>query len=487
MNSTGTVRKRAAGLQAVSTPASGAVAEQPNVLTPEARRYAIGEIARRAGVSNAWSKTWRIEIGDQSTTIRLDSDGKKSIEFPVHPAPDGMPHSILSGVTSRAAWAYPPGANVQDSVPDFVVPFVGRDQTGGISPVFAASDPETIRFNFDLPAATLYTLARLEENVITERDSHGRFPASASIAVKENFLHRPIVDEYGFAFEQALKCLMPQWSAERKPLRVKLSHDVDELGIPFSLRSAVGHALRRRRPKATLQDFLSLVTDHEPAYLQAVLQLAQLSTDHDLDSAFYWKASPPGKNDSGYDPRHAKVMSALCWLNERGFESGVHPGYETFRSPQKLRAEVGILRQCIGINELGGRQHYLRWIPETWRQWEACGLAYDSTVGFAERIGFRAGTCVPYRPWLWEENREAHLVEIPLLVMDRTLGYYMKLSPQDSFVRVIECARKCRAVGGVFTMLWHNEALLDPVYRDLYSRLLEHLSGSARFDWRAPS
>jgi hypothetical protein len=180
-------------------------------------------------------------------------------------------------------------------------------------------------------------------------------------------------------------------------------------------------------------------------------------------------------------------MSALYWLKERGFESGVHPGYETFLSPQKLCGEVEILRQCIGIDELGGRQHYLRWLPETWRQWEACGLAYDSTVGFAEQIGFRAGTCIPYRPWLWEENREAKLVEIPLLVMDRTLAYYMKLSPQESLVCVIECVKKCRAVGGVFTMLWHNEALLDPVYGDLYSRLLEHLSGSGRFDWRAPS
>jgi hypothetical protein len=474
-------------MEAVAAPVSSAVAEQPNVLTPEARRYAIGEIARRAGVSNAWSKSWRIEFSDQSTTIRLDSSAKKSIVFPVQPATQPLSHSILSGVTSRAAWAYPPGANLLDSVPDFVVPFVGCNQTGGISPVFAASDPETIRFNFDLPAAALYTLARVEENVITERDSHGRFPASSSIAVKKNFLHRPIVDEYGFAFEQALRCLMPQWPVERRHFRVKLSHDVDELGIPFSLRSSVGHTLHRRRPMATFQDFLSLVTDHWPAYLQAVFQLAQLSKDHALDSAFYWKASPAGKNDSGYDPRHAKVKSTLRWLNERGFESGVHPGYETFRSPQKLRGEVDTLRQCIGIDELGGRQHYLRWLPETWRHWEACGLAYDSSLGFAERIGFRAGTCVPYRPWLWEENREANLLEIPLLVMDRTLGYYMKLSPQESFVSVIECVKKCRAVGGVFTLLWHNEALLDPVYRDLYSRLLEHLSGSARFDWRAPS
>ena len=484
MNSTGTHYKPASREVALSS-LPGAVSKSPVVLTSEARRYAISEITRRAGVSKELSRTWRIEIGDQLATIHLDSSARKKIEFPVHLAPGVTLQSAVFGESSRAAWAYPPDAKLHDSVPDFIIPFVGANKRAGNSPVFAASDADTIRFNFDLPAATLFTLARLEETVITDRDSHGRFPASASIAVKENFLHRPIVDEYGFAFEQALLCLMPQWSPQRKPLRVKLSHDIDDLGIPFSLRTSMAHILKRRAPKATFQDFLSLVTDQKPVYLDSVLHIAQLSTSYELDSAFYWKASPVGKYDSGYDPRHAKVMSTLRRLNERGFESGVHPGYETFRSPHKLRSEVDTLRQCIGSDALGGRQHYLRWHPETWRHWEACGLSYDSTVGFAERIGFRAGTCVPYRPWLLEENREASLLEIPLLVMDRTLGYYMKLSPQESFVRVLECIEKCRAVGGVFTMLWHNDALFDPVYGDLYSRLLEHLSGSARFDWRA--
>lgn len=485
MKSTGTRRQEVPNWRVARAPISAPVLQRPMVFTPEARRYGIGEIAKRAGVSAALSKTWRIEISDHSATIYLDASGKKRIAFPVHSEPDSTPNTAGFGTTSRAAWAYPPGGNLRDAIPEFVVPFVGRDKANGNPPIFAASDPEAIRFNFDLPAATLLTLTRLEETVIDERDIHGRFPASRSIAATENFLHRPIVDEYGFALEQALQCLLPQWSAVRKPFRVKLSHDVDEVGIPFSLRSTVGHTLQRRRPGATLQDFISLVTARKPAYLESVQEMAKLSAHYALDSAFYWKASPAGKRDSGYDLGNAKIRETLSWLNDSGFESGVHPGYETFRSEKNLRCEIEKLRQCIGRDELGGRQHYLRWLPETWHHWEACGLAYDSSVGFAEQIGFRAGTCVPYRPWLWEKNREARLLEIPLLVMDRTLAYYMKLSPEESFVRVLECAEKCRAVGGVFTMLWHNEALLDPVYGDLYSRLLEHLSGAARFDWRA--
>ena len=43
------------------------------------------------------------------------------------------------------------------------------------------------------------------------------------------------------------------------------------------------------------------------------------------------------------------------------------------------------------------RQHYLRWrAPTTWQNWEDAGLDYDSTVGYADHVGFRAGTCYEY-------------------------------------------------------------------------------------------
>jgi hypothetical protein len=482
MNATGAQQKRTGSADTLLA-SDKAPASVPESITPEAYRYAVHEIAKRAGVPEEFYKRWRFEIEHRTTTIYVEGFGKKKIVFPVQSVSDELTASIVKGQTSRATWAYPPADELHHSIPEFVVPFVGNQASDDVAPIFAASDPETIHFNFDLPAAALLTLTRVEETLSTERDAHGRFPASASNALKENYLHRPIVDEYGFALEQALRILVPQWSPERKPFRVKLSHDMDELGIPFLLRSSVAHSLLRRNPKATFQDFLSLVTQQNPVYLQVVLQLAELSVEHGLDSAFYWKANGATKFDSGYDPENAKIKSVIRSLKENGFECGVHPGYDTFRSPEKLCAEIKRLRQSIGPDRMGGRQHYLRWLPETWRDWETCGLAYDSSVGFADRIGFRAGTCVPYRPWLWAENREARILEIPLLVMDRTLAYYMKLSPQESFLRVMECMERCRAVGGVFTMLWHNEALIDPAYGDLYLRLLRELANSARFDW----
>ena len=53
-----------------------------------------------------------------------------------------------------------------------------------------------IEVPLDIFGSAFFMLTRYEEMVITERDTHGRFPARASIAYREGLLERPIVDEY---------------------------------------------------------------------------------------------------------------------------------------------------------------------------------------------------------------------------------------------------------------------------------------------------
>jgi hypothetical protein len=153
--------------------------------------------------------------------------------------------------------------------------------------------------------------------------------------------------------------------------------------------------------------------------------------------------------------------------------------------PAELSAEAERCRSAIGEDTIGGRQHYLRWSPDTWLHWEQCGLAYDSTVGYADRVGFRAGTCWPYRPWLWSENRRADLLEIPLIVMDQTLvsPVYMGLPPDESVAAVQDVLRKCANVGGVLTLLWHNNCLGWP-YAAYWPRIFDALAGLENYDWR---
>ena len=445
--------------------------------------YAVRELARRATVSPDLFRRWQIEIDDHGfVNVFVLPGTNRRIRFPRAESRFWNNLRARGFRTSTATWMSGPGP-FPDLLPDFKIPFSTADRTD-VGPLFVAEGSGCVECPVDLLASTLLTLARFQETLATPRDEHGRFTAYSSVAWRDGFLHRPIVDEYGLALEQALTYLLPGWRPRERRLRVKLGHDVDEIGIPFNFRSMLGHTLRRRRPAGTLRDLLAPATGIDTTYQLMLRRIVNLSCDRGLDSAVYWKASVRGRNDTGYDPRHPRILSLIEALRSRGIEMGIHPGYETFQSPEKFCAEVSLLRELLGEQRLGGRQDFLRWNPKTWVHWESLGLAYDASVGFADHIGFRAGTSIPFHPWLLSQCREAKLLEIPLLAMDATLDSYMEIDPEEALVRLRDCVARCRAVGGVFTLLWHNTKFFQSCYANIYQRLLDELAGSGRYDWR---
>ena len=446
--------------------------------TPEARRYAVKELARRAGVTRDFFDDWDIQCLGERTTVTLSPGSSRQIHFECVPEEDLA--YVANGDFPIAKTAHPIGCSNLPEREDLIVPFckLPKDQK---VPLFQRQLDGSYLCPLDLLFSMLLTLSRVEECLCSVRDLHDRFAASSSVATKFDFLERPVIDEYGLAFEQVLRELVPSWRPSAREFSVKLTHDIDSIGIPFELRTTVGHTLKRRRPGCTFQDLLAYRSEADPAELQLVRRLAEISRSRGLHSAFYWKGSPRTQMDDGYDPFHPKVQRVICNLRDQGFEMGVHPGYYTFRARPELQNEVERLEAAIGCSNLGGRQHYLRWSPETWLDWEASGLVYDTTVGFADRIGFRAGTSFAYRPWSLAQNRELHLIEIPLIVMDCTPVKYMGLPRTEGLQRVRKCIERVREVGGTFTMLWHNVPLMEPKYHGWYEPILDMLGDSRSF------
>ena len=163
----------------------------------EARGYALWELSRRAGITRDQFEAWRIERRLDRDVIWINGELPQRIEFPVAPAEFWDKLGAGQIEVARTSWMFRPSPTVEAAIPDFVVPFSSDARNG--QPLFHVIDPTTVACTVDLLMSLLLTLSRYEEVVSKTCDVHGRFPASASLAVKHGFLERPIVDEIGRA------------------------------------------------------------------------------------------------------------------------------------------------------------------------------------------------------------------------------------------------------------------------------------------------
>ncbi|HYE09764.1 MAG TPA: hypothetical protein VEF53_06255, partial [Patescibacteria group bacterium] len=114
----------------------------------------------------------------------------------------------------------------------------------------AGEDKNNITTNIDIISDVFFMLTRYEEVVnkeLVEKDIHDRFPAKESLAYKNDFLHRPIVNEHiellwswieGFSLGYKRQI----WWGD-KAFAVCLSHDVDHILKNRNLLAACRHTL----------------------------------------------------------------------------------------------------------------------------------------------------------------------------------------------------------------------------------------------------
>ncbi|MCB9453691.1 MAG: hypothetical protein H6672_19855 [Anaerolineaceae bacterium] len=460
-------------------------------LTPNAIHYAIEQLLVRAGCpppERIGETRW------QTAGITLDYADPAAVADAV-----GIIIAPCAPDAGQSLLARPPGTletrPLTDTLPEGValpfgerlpVLFWGEGYENHLAFVSRREDGVVV-FYADLVAAAFFMLSRWEEMALPDRDMHQRFPVESSAACKQGFLDRPIVDEYADILREWLRTLRPDWTPQPGTFRVQLTHDID---VPLrwtffgmTLRRMGGDLLNRRSPRMMLRSLRQgyrawRKPDHDPT-VTAYREIMRLSEANGFKSAFYFMAATPSRYDDGYDPRQQPYHRLIHEAIDRGHEIGFHPGYNTFRWLENFEAEKNRLIEAAGIPEMGGRQHYLRFsVPETWRIWEAAGMRYDSSMGYAAQEGFRCGTCHPFPPYDIEYDRPLNLIERPLIVMDATLQSYRRFSPDEGANRIMELARKCQSVNGEFVLLWHNTSLIDEweSWADTYRRVVQQLA-----------
>jgi len=149
-----------------------------------------------------------------------------------------------------------------------------------------------------------------------------------------------------------------------------------------------------------------------------------------------------------------------------GCEVGLH-GINAWLDSSKGREELDEIARITGVQGIGVRMHWLYFDDHSPLALEKAGFSYDSTMGYNETVGYRAGT-----------TQATRLLELPLHVMDTALFFpsHLNLSAQEAGKLVRAIIENAPRFGGVVTVNWHDrsiapERLWDRFYMDLVSEL----------------
>jgi peptidoglycan/xylan/chitin deacetylase (PgdA/CDA1 family) len=186
--------------------------------------------------------------------------------------------------------------------------------------------------------------------------------------------------------------------------------------------------------------------------------ITRLEDEYGAVSTWFVLTDP--KEAYRYNP--ADLRPHLADLIASGHEIGLHGGMNTDRSCEDIIAQRTALEDVISHDVAGYRSHYLTFrTPTTWSNLAECGFAYDTTFGYADCAGFRNGMCHPFRPVdLWR-GHEIDIVEVPLVIMDRTLTSYMNLTEETSRLCIRQLLTTVRDLHGGIAVNWHNHVIQE--------------------------
>lgn len=340
----------------------------------------------------------------------------------------------------------------------------GTGSCWGLPVLFPHNQKKTL-LPFDLPAMTFYLASRYEEYQPFEGDTLGRFPAHQSIAYREGFLHHPLLNIWIHWLARLLQKRYPLFSYAISAAEFHPTYDVD-LAWAYRHRPAwrtVAAALRHllQGEISVLQQQMKVLTGRQPDPFFTFDYLERQHRKHGLHPRFFFLLGDYAPYDKNIAADHP-ALQALIQHQAAHSSIGIHPSFQSNEQPGQLEREIGRLARISGQNVRHSRQHFLMLhFPSTYRRLINAGITDDYSMGYADQVGFRASIATPY-PWYDLSQEVATPLTVhPFAAMDVTLQQYLRLPPDEALALLRGMQEEVQAVGGHFTLLWHNSSFSE--------------------------
>lgn len=330
---------------------------------------------------------------------------------------------------------------------------------------------------FDCFSAIFFLISRYEEYYPFKADKYGRYPAKESILYKNNWLQRPLIDEWLYELYTILKEKgVPVFLSAYKytpTYDIDMAYSYKHKGIRRNIGGFLRSILRgdtneiRRRHQVLLSKAL------DP--YDSFVAIKRLHTNYHL-RPFYFilSALKTTEYDKNISPKN-NVMQRLIKRLQQDGTIGLHPSF--FSDIAKVfKEEHSILRQITNEPVTHSRQHYIKLtLPATYRHLIAHGIHHDYSMGYGSHLGFRCGTG---RSFYWYDlaaESPSGLHIHPFCFMDTTAHFEEKLSIKETFMAYSKMQRYLQNTQSQLVTVFHNFSLgTDPEWAG-WARLYEEM------------
>jgi hypothetical protein len=336
----------------------------------------------------------------------------------------------------------------------------------------------------------LLTLADESQVPEAHRNAHGIFSVTALPPARRRARDEPLVENHTAALAKLLRTLVPgmpaptpRWPQGR--YAVAVTHDTDAVALkaPMEIFFNGAKAVLRRDPVRARMAWEGLtLKGADPLFGFGVW--ADLERAAGVRSAFFL-----------FGRRHARRHLNDCrstvfgrrgnWdllrrLADEGWEFGFHPSIWARNDDDEFVWGRETLEARLGKPVHGLRHHYwaLDWrAPHlTFRKHVRAGFRYDASIAWRDDAGFRAGTCLPYRPFDPEEGHALDIYELPTAIMDWNV-ISSGGDTKQAVDRAMRIAGSVRQAGGALLVDWHTESAWEGYcYRNVRATLTALIS-----------
>lgn len=347
--------------------------------------------------------------------------------------------------------------------------------------LFPVFDP-TSQLPFDAFAASFYMVSRYDEYMPYKRDKFGRFNAQQSLAFNEGFLEKPVVHYWARMVFEKIQSFFPAFKPIEPHYTFEPTIDIDAaysyLGKGF-IRST-GSYLKSiyYRNWHEIKEHTKVLLKQKNDPFDTYDFILGLQEKYKIKHKVFILFAEYNKNDKNLPISNQRFRRIVQKLADY-CDIGIHPSFTSNTLHYLLKQEIDNLSSLLNRDITFSRQHFLKLsFPDTYRNLIELDITDDYTMGYADRIGFRAGICIPYKFFDVDFNMETNFTIHPFMMMDITLKEYMNIPDEQVFDRMKPLIDEVKKVNGTFATLCHNQTFETnetwEKWRAIYEQIIEY-------------